>query len=82
MTLDDLDRPTLVRVAYEYMLFGMLATRAMLPNAILIGGDMDLLNGIAIWKLRVWNPSGEPIMQRDAVEKLRALRVAGRPRRP
>jgi hypothetical protein len=48
MTLDDLDRPTLVRVAYEYMLFGMLATRAMLPNAILIGGDMDLLNGIAI----------------------------------
>ncbi|HZZ81518.1 MAG TPA: ABC transporter permease subunit [Gemmataceae bacterium] len=24
-----------------------------------------LLNGLAIWKLRVWNPSGEPIMQRE-----------------
>jgi ABC-type transport system involved in multi-copper enzyme maturation permease subunit len=28
-----------------------------------------LLNGWAIWKLRVWNPSGEPIMQREAAEK-------------
>ena len=27
-----------------------------------------LLNGTALWKLRVWNPSGEPIMQRDAAE--------------
>jgi ABC-type transport system involved in multi-copper enzyme maturation permease subunit len=26
-----------------------------------------LLNGLAIGKLRMWNPSGEPIMQRDAV---------------
>jgi ABC-type transport system involved in multi-copper enzyme maturation permease subunit len=26
-----------------------------------------LLNGIGIWKLRVWNPSGEPIMQREVV---------------
>ncbi|MCE9531592.1 MAG: ABC transporter permease [Planctomycetes bacterium] len=25
-----------------------------------------LLNGIGIWKLRHWNPSGEPIMQREA----------------
>ena len=25
-----------------------------------------LLNGIGIWKLRKWNPSGEPIMQREA----------------
>ncbi|VTS05063.1 ABC transporter permease subunit [Tuwongella immobilis] len=24
-----------------------------------------LLNGIGIWKLRAWNPSGEPIMQRE-----------------
>jgi hypothetical protein len=48
MTLDDLDRPTLVRMAYEYMLFGMLATRAMLPNVILVGGDMDMLNDVAI----------------------------------
>ena len=28
-----------------------------------------LLNGWAIWKLRVWNPSGEPIMQRDAAAR-------------
>jgi ABC-type Na+ efflux pump permease subunit len=25
-----------------------------------------LLNGIGIWKLRKWNPSGEPIIQREA----------------
>lgn len=25
-----------------------------------------LLNGLGIWKLRKWNPSGEPIMQREA----------------
>jgi len=25
-----------------------------------------VLNLIGVWKLRVWNPSGEPIMQRDA----------------
>ncbi len=24
-----------------------------------------VLNGVGIWKLRVWNPSGEPIMQRE-----------------
>src|SRR5205823_2696719 len=24
-----------------------------------------LLNGWGLWRLRVWNPSGEPIMQRD-----------------
>jgi ABC-type transport system involved in multi-copper enzyme maturation permease subunit len=27
-----------------------------------------LLNVVALWKLRVWNPSGEPIMQREAPE--------------
>jgi ABC-type Na+ efflux pump permease subunit len=27
-----------------------------------------LLNGLGIWKLRKWNPSGEPIMQREAPE--------------
>jgi ABC-type transport system involved in multi-copper enzyme maturation permease subunit len=26
-----------------------------------------LLNGVGLWKLRVWNPSGEPIMQREKV---------------
>ncbi len=25
------------------------------------------LNGVGIWKLRKWNPSGEPIMQRESV---------------
>ncbi|HUR52851.1 MAG TPA: ABC transporter permease, partial [Gemmataceae bacterium] len=24
-----------------------------------------LLNGVGVWKLRTWNPSGEPIMQRE-----------------
>ncbi len=26
-----------------------------------------LMNGVGIWKLRAWNPSGEPIMQREVV---------------
>src|SRR5262249_35225456 len=30
-----------------------------------------LLNMIAMWRLRVWNPSGEPIMQREAPEENR-----------
>ncbi len=28
-------------------------------------GWCALLNGVGIWKLRKWNPSGEPIMQRE-----------------
>jgi ABC-type Na+ efflux pump permease subunit len=28
-------------------------------------GWSALLNGVGIWKLRAWNPSGEPIMQRE-----------------
>jgi ABC-type transport system involved in multi-copper enzyme maturation permease subunit len=27
-----------------------------------------LMNGWGVWRLRVWNPSGEPIMQREAPE--------------
>ena len=27
-----------------------------------------VMNGIGIWKLRKWNPSGEPIMQRETVQ--------------
>jgi ABC-type transport system involved in multi-copper enzyme maturation permease subunit len=42
----------------------------MIPPALGYAGVMVLvsllLNGLAIWKLRVWNPSGEPIMQREA----------------
>ena len=29
-----------------------------------------LLNGIGIWKLRKWNPSGEPIMQREGGRRM------------
>src|SRR5262249_36175999 len=30
------------------------------------------LNGLGLWKLRVWNPSGEPIMQRERPEDIDA----------
>ncbi|GBD35967.1 hypothetical protein HRbin36_01083 [bacterium HR36] len=30
---------------------------------------VTLLSGVAVWKLRVWNPSGEPIQQREAPEE-------------
>ena len=33
-------------------------------------GWCALLNGIGIWKLRKWNPSGEPIMQREGPQDL------------
>jgi ABC-type Na+ efflux pump permease subunit len=29
-----------------------------------------VLNGIGIWKLRKWNPSGEPIMQREGPQEI------------
>ncbi len=29
-----------------------------------------ILNGIGIWKLRKWNPSGEPIMQREGPQQV------------
>jgi ABC-type transport system involved in multi-copper enzyme maturation permease subunit len=28
-----------------------------------------ILNAVGLWRLRVWNPSGEPIMQREAPEE-------------
>jgi ABC-type transport system involved in multi-copper enzyme maturation permease subunit len=31
--------------------------------------EASLLTALAVWKLRVWNPSGEPIMQREAPEE-------------
>jgi ABC-type transport system involved in multi-copper enzyme maturation permease subunit len=34
-----------------------------------------LLNLCGMWKLRVWNPSGEPIMQRDAVAAMEETEV-------
>lgn len=36
--------------------------------ALAMLGGAALLNGLAIAKLRVWNPSGEPIQQREAPE--------------
>jgi hypothetical protein len=46
--LDALDRRTLVTVAHEYMLCGMIVTRAMLPQVVLTGGGLDALNAVAI----------------------------------
>jgi ABC-type Na+ efflux pump permease subunit len=37
---------------------------------IVMLGWCALLNGIGIWKLRKWNPSGEPIMQREGPQDL------------
>ena len=34
--------------------------------ALVMLGFAAILNGVGIWKLRKWNPSGEPIMQSDA----------------
>jgi hypothetical protein len=45
---EGLDRDTLVRVAYEYMLSGMLFTRAMLPQVVLAGRSLDYLDEVAI----------------------------------
>jgi ABC-type transport system involved in multi-copper enzyme maturation permease subunit len=36
--------------------------------AVMLGLSV-LLNGWGVWRLRVWNPSGEPIMQREAPDE-------------
>lgn len=46
--LDQLPRSTLLAVAFEHMLAGMIVTRAMLPQVILRGGDAALMNDVAI----------------------------------
>jgi hypothetical protein len=46
--LDGLARPELLRVAHEYMLFGLIVNRAMLPQVLLHGGTLDDLNATAI----------------------------------
>ncbi|MBI2803423.1 MAG: ABC transporter permease [Planctomycetes bacterium] len=43
------------------------ALTAAIPFCLAMTGLSILLNGWGIWKLRVWNPSGEPIMQREVV---------------
>jgi ABC-type transport system involved in multi-copper enzyme maturation permease subunit len=35
--------------------------------ALAMLGMAVLLNGFGMWKLRVWNPAGEPVMQREQV---------------
>ena len=46
--LNELSRPELVRVAHEYMLFGLVMNRAMLPQVLRHGGRLDDLNTLAI----------------------------------
>ena len=46
--LDELPRAQLVSVALEWMLSGMIVTRAMLPQVVMRGGDLDLMNQVAI----------------------------------
>lgn len=36
-------------------------------------GWCAVLNGVGVWKLRKWNPSGEPIMQRETPDAVAAL---------
>jgi ABC-type Na+ efflux pump permease subunit len=47
------------------------ATPGAVPAAYVYGLAMlvlaVLLNGLAIWRLRVWNPSGEPVIQREQI---------------
>jgi ABC-type Na+ efflux pump permease subunit len=40
---------------------------AALSFALLMVLAAVLLNGLGLWKLRAWNPSGEPIIQREKV---------------
>ena len=47
-TLEELPRSELVPVALDYMLSGMIVTRAMLPQIVVRGGDFDLMNQLAI----------------------------------
>ncbi len=56
--------------------------------ALVMGGWTLLLNGCALWKLRVWNPSGEPIIQpehvvaaAEEVDRAKAHAAPGRARR-
>jgi hypothetical protein len=46
--LDELSRAELVPVAFEHMLLGMIVTKAMMPQVVMKGGDLDLMNQIAI----------------------------------
>ncbi len=47
-TVAELSRHDLVGLAHEYMLLGMLANQATLPQTIVAGGTLDDLNQVAI----------------------------------
>jgi hypothetical protein len=47
-TLEELPREQLLTMAHEYMLSGMIVTRAMMPLVVMQSGDMDLMNQVAI----------------------------------
>ncbi len=42
---------------------------SVVPFALTMLAWVTMLSGLAVWKLRVWNPSGEPIQQREAPEE-------------
>lgn len=55
-------------VAMQFVLEPPIESTILAPAygfALVMLGICVLLNGIGIWKLRRWNPSGEPIMQRE-----------------
>jgi ABC-type transport system involved in multi-copper enzyme maturation permease subunit len=55
-------------VALQFVLEPPAESNTLAPAygfALTMFGMTVLLNGIGIWKLRRWNPSGEPIMQRE-----------------
>jgi hypothetical protein len=47
-TLEMLPRDELLPLAYDWMLSGMIVTRSMMPLVVLSGGDLDLMNQVAI----------------------------------
>jgi hypothetical protein len=47
-TLESLPRDELLVIAHDWMLSGMIVTRAMMPLVVLASGDMDLMNQMAI----------------------------------
>ncbi len=63
---------------------GRLIHPAYLYCLVMIGVSV-ILNGIGIWRLRKWNPRGEPIMQRERPEdedanRAKAHAAPGKPR--
>ncbi|MCS7015157.1 MAG: ABC transporter permease [Gemmatales bacterium] len=62
----------LAKILTPYTGFGWAAT-PVLQFTLAMLTWVALLSTIAVWKLRVWNPSGEPIQQREAPEEEEAV---------